>query len=95
MDLRGLAGCPAVGLSLDDEVTMAGVCGRRISALVAGREGPAHGSSGRESFGSFGVSGTKPGLMGECRCLNMTIVIKYKSVVAKRKRGGVVVDVAF
>jgi len=64
IDFRGMAGCPAVGLALDDEVIIAGVCGR-ISTLVVGREGPARGSSGRERLGSFGVSGTKPGLVGE------------------------------
>lgn len=91
IDFRGLAGCPAVGFALEDDAgTMAGVCGRRMSALVTGREGPMHGSSGRDSFRSFGVSGMKPGLVGEWRDLNMTIVIKYKSVVAERRgmRGG-------
>jgi hypothetical protein len=85
MDFRGNAGCPAVGLALDDEVIITGVCGRRVSALVAGREEPAQGSSGgRDRLGSFGVFGTKAGLVGEC----MTVVIKYKSVVAENEGGG-------
>lgn len=71
IDFRGLAGCPPVGLALDDEGTMTGVCGRRMSALVAGREGPANGSSGSERLCIFGVPGTNLGLSGECRRLNM------------------------